>query len=48
MKQYLEDIKGKKNNCTDISSNQLMKSHTRRPGHGQEKETLNEKLNPSE
>ena len=30
---------GEKNNSTDISSNKLMKSHTRRSGYGQKRET---------
>ena len=31
--------------CIDISSDKLAKSHTRRPGHGYEKEIWKEKLN---
>ena len=30
----------KKNNCMDISSDKLVKSNARRPGHGQEIETM--------
>ena len=33
--------------CMDISSDKLTKSHTRRPGRGEERKTLREKLNLS-
>ena len=33
------------NNCMDIPSHKLTKSHTRRPGHDKERETTAEKLN---
>ena len=35
----------KKNNCMDISSDKLTKSHTRIPGHGYEREIVEEKPN---
>ena len=35
----------KKNNCMDISSDKRAKFHTRRPGKGEKREPLREKLN---
>ena len=35
----------KKNNCIDALYGKLMKSHTRRPEHGYERDTLKEKQN---
>ena len=37
--------KKKKNNYMDISKSKQVNSHTRRLGHGKERETLREKLN---
>ena len=41
----LENRNGKKNNCTDISSDKLVRVHTRRNENGYKKETSREKLN---
>ena len=43
--QLLGNRYGKKYNCMDISSDKLMKSYSRRHGHGYWWETINEKLN---
>ena len=37
--------KWEENNCMDIPSDKLTKSHMKRPGYGYERETLREKLN---
>ena len=45
-KKTRKQTMGRKNNCTDISSNKQAKYHMRWFGHGWKTEALREKLNP--